>query len=156
MIQGGNRTNIIPDEVTMAGTMRTFDPGMRETIQERVRRTAVNIAESAGATAEVSFTPGNPITYNDPELTERMLPMLKRVAAAGVDANAPVTTTSEDFSQYQRKVPGVFFFLGVTPKGADPKTVEPNHSPRFFVDEAALVTGVRALAGLAVEYLGHK
>jgi len=157
MIQGGNRTNIIPDEVTMAGTIRTFDPGMRETIQERVRRTAVNIAESAGATAEVSFTPGNPITYNDPELTERMLPVLKRAAAAaGVDPNAPVSTTSEDFSEYQRKVPGVFFHLGVTPKGADPKTVEPNHSPRFFVDEAALVTGVRALAGLAVEYLGQK
>jgi amidohydrolase len=156
MIQGGNRTNIIPDEVTMAGTIRTFDPGMREAIQERVRRTAVNIAESAGATAEVSFTPGNPITYNDPALTERMLPVLKRAAAAGVDANAPVTTTSEDFSEYQRKAPGVFFFLGVTPKGADPKTVEPNHSPRFFVDEAALVTGVRALAGLAVEYLRQR
>jgi len=153
VIQGGSRSNIIPDEVKMEGTMRTFDQAMRQAIQERVRRTVMGIAQSAGATAEVSIVPGNPITYNDPALTARMLPTLKRVAAGRFDPNAPVSTTSEDFSQYQRKVPGVFFHLGVAPKGADPTKVEPNHSPRFFVDESALVTGVRALASLAVDYL---
>ena len=154
VIQGGNRSNIIPDEVRLEGTMRTFDQAMRTDIQERVRRTATGIAQSAGTTADVTFVPGNVITFNDPALTARMLPTLKRVATAGFEPNAPVSMTSEDFSQYQRKVPGVFFHLGVTPKGADPAKVEPNHSPRFFVDESALVVGVRALANLVVDYAG--
>jgi amidohydrolase len=146
----------VPDEVTMTGTMRTFDAGMRKETQERVRRTASGIAEAAGATAEVRIEPGNTITFNDRALTARMLPSLERVSAAGFDPNAPVTTTSEDFSVYQGKVPGVFFFLGVAPRDADPATVALNHSPRFFVDERALVTGVRALASLALDYLSAK
>jgi amidohydrolase len=152
-IEGGNRTNIIPDEVTMGGTIRTFDPGMRKDVAARVRRTAVNIAEAAGATADVQIDYGNDITYNDPDLTQRMTASLKRVSGGDFNPNAPVTTTSEDFSVYQQKVPGVFFFLGVTPKGTDPSTVAINHSPRFFVDENALITGVRALASVAVDYL---
>ena len=82
-----------------------------------------------------------------------MTASLKRVAPGEFDPNAPVTTTSEDFALYQQKVPGLFVFLGITPKDADPATVAANHSPRFFVDESALVTGVRALASLAVDYL---
>ncbi len=152
-IEGGNRSNIIPDEVSMQGTIRTFDPAMQKQIHERVRQTATKIAEAAGASAEVKITTGNPVTFNDPELTARMTPSLKRVAAAEFDSNTPALTTSEDFSLYQQKVPGVFFFLGITPKGADPASVAANHSPRFFVDESALVTGVRALASLAVDYL---
>lgn len=155
-IEGGNRTNIVPDEVRMGGTIRTFDPEMRKQVHERVRRTATSIAQAAGASAEVRIDPGDPITYNDPALTARMTESLKRVAAADFNPNAPVTTTAEDFSIYQQKVPGVFFFLGVTPKGADPATVAINHSPRFFVDESALVTGVRALASVAVDYLAGK
>jgi len=93
------------------------------------------------------------VTFNDPALAARMTPSLKRVAAAGFDPNAAVTTTSEDFSLYLQRVPGLFFFLGVTPKDADPATVAANHSPRFVVDEDALVTGVRALASLATDYL---
>jgi len=152
-IEGGNRSNIIPDDVTMEGTIRTFDPGMQKQIHDRVRRTAANIAEAAGAAAEVTITPGNPVTFNDPALTERMTPSLRRVAVGVFDPNSSVTTTSEDVSLYMQKVPGLYFFLGIAPRGADPATVEPNHSPRFFVDEGALVVGVRALAGLALDYM---
>jgi amidohydrolase len=152
-IQGGNRSNIIPDEVTMTGTIRTFDPGMQKQIHERIRRTVAGIAEAAGATAEAQIDIGNTVTYNDPALTERMTTSLKRVASGPFDPNTPALTTAEDFAAYQQKVPGVYFFLGVTPKGTDPATVAQNHSPKFFVDEGALVTGVRALASVAVDYL---
>jgi len=154
IIQGGNRYNIIPEEVKLTGTIRTFDPAMRLDIHDRIKRTAENIAEAGGATATVKIEFGNVVTYNDPALTQRMGPTLKRVA--GPEhwfPNGRVTTTSEDFADYQQKVPGIFFFLGITPKGADPKTVAPNHSPRFFADEAALPVGVRALSNLAVDYL---
>jgi amidohydrolase len=152
-IEGGNRSNIIPDVVTMEGTIRTFDAAMQKQIHERVTRTATSIAQAAGATADVTIEVGNPVVYNDPALAARMTPSLRRVAAGEFDPNAAVSTTSEDFSAYQQKVPGLFFFLGITPKGADPATVAANHSPRFFVDEGALVTGVRALASVAVDFL---
>ena len=118
-----------------------------------MRRTAESIAQSAGASAQVTIDAGIPVTYNDPALTERMLPTLRRVAGAANVRLAPPLTTAEDFSRYQERVPGLFVFLGITPPGADPRTVAPNHSPRFFVDEAALPVGVRALARVAVDYL---
>jgi amidohydrolase len=154
MIQGGNRSNIIPDEVTLTGTIRTFDPAMREQILAGVKRTAEGIAQGSGASAEVAFTEGYPVTYNDPKLAEWAIPSLRRVAPQDrFDPRGRVTTTAEDFSMYQKKVPGVFFFLGITPDGRDPKTVAANHSPRFYADEGALVTGIRALSSLAVDYL---
>jgi amidohydrolase len=152
IIQGGNRTNIIPDEVRLEGTLRTFDQGMRKDLQERVVRTATLIAQSAGATANVTFVPGNVVTFNDPVLTARVIPSLRRATSGTFDPNAPVSMASEDFSQYQLKVPGVFFFLGITPRGTDPKNAAPNHSPLFCVDDAALATGVRAFANLVVDY----
>jgi amidohydrolase len=153
MIEGGNRSNIIPDQVKMTGTIRTFDPAMRTDIHARVKRTAENIAAAAGATADVAIEIGNSVTWNDPALTARMTASLKRVAVGTFDPNAPVTGTAEDFSVYGQKVPGLFFFLGVAPKGSDPATWAANHSPRFSPDEAALITGVRALASVAVDYL---
>jgi amidohydrolase len=152
MIRGGVRFNIVPEEVVVEGTVRTFDPAMQNEIHERMRRTAAGIAASAGATAELTIDRNNPVTFNDPELTARMADSLRRVAAA-FEPNARVTTTAEDFAYYQKKVPGMFFFLGITPRGADPATVHPNHSPRFYADEGALVPGVRAMASLAVDYL---
>ena len=152
-IEGGSRHNIVPDQVTMSGTIRTFDPDMRKEILSRVKRTAEGIASAAGATAELILDEGYPVTWNDPALTERMTPSLKRVAAATFNPNAQPTTTSEDFSYYGQKVPALYFFLGVAPKGADPATWAANHSPKFSPDEAALVTGVRALASLAVDFL---
>jgi amidohydrolase len=152
-LHGGNRGNIIPDTVTMVGTIRTFDPAMQKSLHESIRRTVEAIAESAGATAEVRIEVQTPVTYNDPALTARMGPTLARVGGGTVNANATVTTTAEDFALYQQKVPGLFFFLGATPKGVDPRTAPANHSPRFFLDEGALAVGVRALANLAVDYM---
>jgi amidohydrolase len=152
-IEGGSRHNIVPDQVRMTGTIRTFDPGMRAQILARVKRTAEDIASAAGATAELTLGDGYPVTWNDPALTERMTPSLKRVAAGTFNASAQPTTTSEDFSYYGQKVPALFFFLGVAPKGGDPAAWAANHSPRFNPDEAALITGVRALASVAVDFL---
>ncbi|HEX5581084.1 MAG TPA: amidohydrolase [Gemmatimonadaceae bacterium] len=153
VIQGGTRFNIIPDSVVMEGTIRTFDPAMQREIHENVRRTAEKTAEAAGASAEVTIDIGNPVTYNDPALTERMLPTLRRVAGADNVVLAQPTTTAEDFSRYQKVVPGMFVFLGVADPKADPATIAANHSPRFMVDESALPIGVRALVGLATDYL---
>jgi amidohydrolase len=152
-IEGGSRHNIVPDQVRMTGTIRTFDPGMRKDVMARVKRTAESIASAAGATAEVTIDEGYPVTWNDPALTERMTPSLKRVAAGTFNPNAPPTTTSEDFSFYGQKVPALYFFLGVAAKGSDPAAWAANHSARFNPDEAALITGVRALASLAVDFL---
>jgi amidohydrolase len=152
LIEGGNRSNIIPDSVRMMGTIRTFDPAMRDQIHMRVKRTAENIAAAAGATAEVTIEFGNPVTFNDPALTERMLPSLKRVAGDRFTGDGQRTTTSEDFSAYQKRIPGVFFFLGIAPEGADLSTLPVNHNARFSPDEGALTTGVRALASLVVDF----
>jgi amidohydrolase len=152
-IQGGVRNNIVPDSVVMLGTIRTFDMAMRDTIHARVRRTADLIARSAGATAEVTFTNNAPVTFNDPALTARMLPTLRRVAGERNVSVAPQTTGAEDFGFFEQKVPGLFVFLGVVPAGSDPTSVAPNHSPKFFADESALPTGVKALAHLAADFL---
>ena len=152
--QGGTRGNIIPDSVVMTGTVRTFDEAMRADIKLRIRRTAESIAQSAGATATVSFIePSYPVTVNDRTLTNAMLPSLRRVVG---EANVKVSELSmpaEDFSYFQHKVPGLFLFLGVTPKDKDPVTAPRNHSPYFFADEGALPIGVRALATLAIDWL---
>jgi len=152
-IHGGLRSNIIPDSVVMVGTVRTLDLDMQGRIEERIRRTVAGIAESAGATAEVSLSRGLPITYNDPDLTRRMAPTLERVAGPGRASPSPPTTGAEDFSYYQREIPGLYFFLGVIPDSVPLQQAYPNHSPYFFADEAALPLGVRALAHLAVDFL---
>src|SRR5467141_1533046 len=155
-INGGIRFNIIPDSVVMLGTIRTFDTAVRNDIHARVRRTAESIAQSAGATALVVIDTTTAVTYNDPALTESILHTLREVAGASHVALAPLITAAEDFSRYQQRIPGVFFFLGITPPGTDPSKAAPNHSPRFYVDEAALPVGVRALAHVAVDYLSRR
>ena len=153
VFDGGVRHNIIPEEVTLRGTLRTYDPRMRDFLKTRIRETATLIAQSGGASARVVFTEPLPVTYNDPDLMAKMEPTLRRVAGSRALPDVNPTTTSEDFSFFQEKVPGVFFFLGVTPKGTRAEDIYPNHSPRFFADEAALITGVRAMSNLAVDYL---
>ena len=148
--EGGVRNNIIPETVRLVGTIRTFDDVMRKDIHERVTRTAQRIAESAGATATVAFGRYTPVTTNHPALTRHMLPTLQRVTANVNEV--PLFTTAEDFSFYQRAVPGVFVFVGITPPDQVGKA-DANHSPRFTLDERALLTGVRALSYLAVDYL---
>ncbi|HUQ88536.1 MAG TPA: amidohydrolase [Vicinamibacterales bacterium] len=150
---GGNRSNIVPDEVELEGTIRAFDESVRKDIQRRVASIATNIAESAGATATVTYSLGYPVTRNDDKLTERMLPTLRRAAGAENVQLGPLTGTAEDFSFFQQKVPGMFFFLGVTPKDQDPAKAAMNHSPLFFADEAALPVGVKVMTNLALDYL---
>jgi amidohydrolase len=150
---GGNRFNIIPESVELQGTIRTFNEEVRKEIHRRIRDIATKTAEAAGATAELTYGIGYPTTVNDPALTEKMAPTLRRVAGAENVRIGPLTGTAEDFSFFQHKVPGMFFFLGVTPKGVDPKTAPQNHSPLFFADEGALPVGVRAMANLALDYL---
>jgi amidohydrolase len=152
--QSGVRNNIIPDTARLVGTIRTFDAEVQSDIHARVKRIAENIAAAAGATAVVTIPSGIPATINDPALTKRMLPSLER-AAPGKVRESGLITAAEDFTFFQRQVPGMLFFLGITPPGQAGRAPA-NHSPLFFVDESALVTGVRALAHLAADYLSSK
>lgn len=151
-IDGGVRNNIIPDEVTMWGTLRSLDTKMRDEIHQRVKRTAEQIAASAGATATVTIEAGYPIVYNDPQLTAKIVPTLKRVSSDAMEVNAVLG--AEDFAFYQTKVPGVFFWVGTRAKNQTAEEAASNHSPLFFVEESGLKTGVRALANVAMDYLG--
>ncbi len=152
-IHGGVRNNIIPDEVEMIGTIRALDGRIRSEMHERIRRTAGKIAESAGATASVRIDAGYPVMWNDPPLTERMLPTLRRVAGSEHLSMVSPTLGSEDFAYFQKEIPGLFFFVGTRPRGTAVADVPANHSPDFFVDESGLLLGVRALAHLAADYL---
>jgi len=149
----GVRNNIIPDNVVMEGTIRTFDPGMKKQIHERMERTVTNIAESAGATAEITIHEGTPVTFNDPTLTSQMAPTLERIYGKDYVQEAPRVTGAEDFSFYQEEIPGFFFFIGARPRDVPREESIVNHSPKFYVDEGALVPGVRAMTSLAVDYL---
>ena len=153
---GGNRSNIIPEEVELEGTVRAFDENVRKDIHNRIRMLATNISESAGATATVEFGLGYPVTRNDPALTERMAATLRRVAGESNVHLASLTGTAEDFSFFQQKVPGMFIFLGVTPRDQDHTKAPANHSPLFFADESALPVGVRVMTNLALDYLHGK
>jgi amidohydrolase len=149
----GNRGNIIPETAEMEGTIRTFDKSMQKEILAKIKLTAEKIAESAGATADVSIRPGSPVTYNDPKLTAMMAPSLQRtVGMENAKVIAP-TTMAEDFSVYQEKVPGLFFFLGAYP--SDMKLEKPpvHHTADFMMDEKSFVTGVKALLNLTVDYM---
>ncbi len=153
VIKGGVRENIIPDSVEMRGTIRSFDEEMREDIHERVTTLAEAIARGSRAGCTVCIRKNYPVTVNDPDLTEAMLPTLQRAAGEGRLMLVPKVMGSEDFSFFQQLVPGLFIFIGVTPPGTDPGTSAPNHSPRFYADERCLVQGVRALAHLACDHL---
>jgi amidohydrolase len=150
---GGVRNNIIPDSAVMIGTIRTFDPAMRKDVHARVRRTAEGIAASAGAAVSVDIQERTPVTANDPALTERMAGSLRRVAGAQNVALSRPVTGAEDFGYFAERVPGLFVFLGVRPRNVPPSEFVLNHSPKFFADEAAMPTGVRALVTLATDFL---
>ena len=149
----GNRTNIVPDSAVLIGTVRTFDEGVRSDIHARIRRTAEGIAQSASARVTVQMELGYPVTVNDPVLTARMVATLQRVAGEANVSVQPRSTTSEDFSRYAQKVPGLMVSLGVTRLDKDPRTAAANHSPLFEADEAALPVGVRLMTSLALDFL---
>ena len=118
---GGNRSNIVPEFVELEGTIRAFSEDVRKSIHDRIRAIATSYSAAAGATATVEIGRGTtyPVTVNDPALTERMLPTLRRVAGADRLRVGPLVGTAEDFSFFQHKVPGLFLFLGVIPRDQD-------------------------------------
>lgn len=154
-VKGGIRHNIIPDSVELIGTIRTFDDGMREAVFADLRNVASHVAAAHGAevSTRIPLDHNYPVTANDPALTARMLPSLK--AAAGDDnvIDPGLITGAEDFSFFAREVPGMYFFVGATPEGTDPRTAPSNHSPEFYLDEGALDVGFRAMLQVALDYL---
>ncbi len=154
-IHSGVRSNIIPEQAEMLGTIRALSVADEKMLIERIKTIATKTAEAAGATAEVKIPYSNhyPVTFNNVALTEKMLPSLVKTAGAGNVNVIPPITGAEDFSFFQEKVPGLFFFLGGMPKGGDPKTAPSHHTPDFFIDESAFKLGVKALAGLTLDYM---
>jgi amidohydrolase len=154
-IHGGVRSNIIPEQVEMVGTIRALDDDMRAQIHRRIREIAEGVAQSMGATAEVHIPWSNsyPITYNDPDLSAEMYPVLEAVAGpAGVEKVKPITG-AEDFSYIANEVPGFYISLGGKPPGMPVSEVAAHHTPDFKIDESGFDIGVRAMAAMAWQYM---
>lgn len=151
-INGGVRSNIIPEETVMDGTIRTLDPIMQKQTHERIRQVATTIASAWGATAEVTIDTKTLVTYNDPKLTTLMLPALEKAAGKDFVKAKEWTTGAEDFSFFSDKVPGLFFFLGGMPAGVSPKEAAPHHTPDFYIDDSQLDVGVKAFIELVFAY----
>lgn len=152
-IEGGVRSNIIPEEVTMLGTIRTLDTSMQRIVHQKIKHTVNTIAESMGATAEINIDSGYPVTFNDLDLTRKMLPTLNE---AGGESNVIVmrpSTLAEDFSYYAREIPGLYFFLGGMPPGMNSADASLHHTPDFYIDDRSLVLGMRTLSYLALDYM---
>jgi amidohydrolase len=149
-ISGGVRENIIPEELTMAGTIRTLDSTMQKEVHEKVRQTAVKIAESMGATAEVSIETKTLVTFNTPELVKKMLPSLEK--SADTVQETEWVTGAEDFSFYGTKAPTFFFYVGGMPKGKNAKETAGHHTPDFFIDDSRLDVGVKAFCNIVFDY----
>lgn len=147
-IEGGVRNNIIPEEVNMTGTIRTLDTKMQDIIHEKIKLTATKIAEASGAEAIVTIRRGTPVTYNDPALTEAMLPTIQRVAGPDNVLLTKAVTGAEDFAFYGKEIPALFLFVGGMTPGQDPRTAAPHHTPDFFIDESGMKLGVRVLCNL--------
>lgn len=157
-IHGGVRSNIIPEKVEMLGTVRNLSAADEKMFIERIKTIVTKTAEAAGATAEVKipYSAHYPVTFNDIALTEKMLPTLQYTAGADNVKLKPPVTGAEDFSFFQEKVPGLFFFLGGMPKDQDPLKAPSHHTPDFFLDESGFTLGVKALCNLTFDYLGMK
>jgi len=152
IFKGGVRENIIPEEATLAGTIRTLDKDMQKEVWQRMERTAKNIAEASGATASVNIISKTLVTYNNPELTQQMIPSLNKAT----NGNATVMDAvmgAEDFSFFSDKVPSLYVYVGGMPKGVDPATTAAHHTPDFFVDESGMKTGIKAYCYLVLDYM---
>ena len=152
-IHGGVRSNIIPESLYMLGTIRTLDEGMKKIVLKRLEEIVQNIAEANNAKAKITYMVSYPITFNDPELYEKMLPSLKRINGSSNVNSMNAITGAEDFSFFQEKVPGMYFFIGGAKKGTDPAKAAPHHTPDFYVDDSAMITGLRSMTTLALDYL---
>ncbi len=151
-INGGVRENIIPEELVMAGTIRTLDAEMHKDVHVKIRQVATSIAESMGATVEVSIDNKAPVTHNTPSLVEKMLPSLQKAAGKENVHIGEWVTGAEDFAFFQ-SVPSFYFFVGGMPKGMDPEKAAPHHTPDFFIDDSRLDVGVKAFANIVIDYV---
>jgi len=151
-INGGVRENIIPEELVMAGTIRTLDSEMQAEVHQKIRVTAQKIAESMGATAEVSIDKKTPVTYNTPALVEKMLPSLQKAAGRDNVKLDEWVTGAEDFAFYGAKAPAFFFIVGGMPKGMSPNDAAPHHTPDFMIDDSRLDVGVKAFCNIVFDY----
>jgi len=154
-IHGGVRSNIIPEELEMLGTIRTFDPEMRETLHRRLREIVNHTAASNGATAEIQlpYSAHYPVTYNDPDLTATMLPTLERIAGAENINLIDAVTGAEDFSYFAREVPGLYVFVGGKPLDLAADESVSHHTPDFFIDESGMQLGLKAYVNLTLDYM---
>ena len=152
-ITSGTRFNIIPESSEMIGTVRTLDPKMREMIEKRMKEMVEGIAKAYGGQASIIFQNNTSITYNDEELTARILPSLQTVAGVENVVIMKATTGGEDFSFFQEKVPGVYFFLGGMTAGNTESF--PHHTPDFMIDESGLLLGVKAFTQISIDYLNQ-
>lgn len=153
MIRGGIRQNIIPEEVELLGTMRTLDTDMQDILHAQFRRTVTNIAESQGATVDIEIRKIAPVVYNDPALTAKALKWLENAAGASNVTVRKAMTGGEDFAFYAKEVPSLFFFVGGTPVGQNALEAAPHHTPDFYVDDAAMLTGMKALLNCTLGYM---
>lgn len=153
IINGGVRNNIIPEEVTIEGTIRTFNTEMQDQIHERIEQTAIKIAESSGAKAKVNIRKQTPVTTNDEALTTAMVPTLEAVAGKEQVIITKPITGAEDFAFYQEAIPGFFFFIGGLEEGKSPEEAAPHHTPDFVINESGMLLGVKALTQLAIDYM---
>jgi amidohydrolase len=153
VMRGGVRKNIIPDEVRMEGTIRTFDEKQRTDIHEHVKRISEMIAAAGGAQASVAIKRGYDVTVNDPALTTWAIPTLQRMAGEDNVGVVDKVCGAEDFSFYQKAVPGLFIRVGCTPPDRSIASSAPGHSPRFYLDEDCLKVGLQALSALALDWL---
>jgi amidohydrolase len=151
-INSGVRENIIPEELTMAGMIRTLDSAMQKEVHEKIRLTATKIAESVGATAEVSIDTKTLVTYNTPDLVEKMVPSLIKAAGKENVSINDWTTGAEDFSYFGEKAPSFYFFVGGMPKGMNPKDAAAHHTPDFYIDDSRLDVGVKAFCNIVFDY----
>lgn len=154
-IHGGNRSNIIPNEVEMVGTIRTLNHAAREHIYEAMERKVKGIADSMGAQAELTLPLdyNYPITYNDPALTAQMIPTLERTAGKGNAVLSKPVTGAEDFSFFQEKVPGLYMWVGGKPLDVPEAQSPAHHTPEFYVDDSGMKLGVRLLTNLTLDYM---
>jgi amidohydrolase len=155
-IKGGIRYNIVPDSVEMIGTVRTFETATRDAIWADIRRMSTDIAHANGATAEVELWQHTDVLVNDPALSARMRPSLEAVVGRANVVDIPFQTVAEDFAALAKRVPGLYFFVGITPPGVDAQRAASNHSPEFFLDEAALPVAHDALVRVTLDFLGGK
>lgn len=152
-INAGVRENIIPEEVFMAGTIRTLDKAMQEKVHAQLKLMVTKIAEGSGATAEVTIDRKTPVTYNDPALTQSVANSLKKAAGEENVLQINAVTGAEDFAFYQEKIPGFFFFVGAMPSDQNMNTVPSHHTPDFMIDERGMLTGLKALLQVTVDYM---